>query len=272
MPVTKTNGKCDCGKYGCGCNGHHIVKKILVTLLGILLVYLIVFVGTMIRNNMQKYYFIGKADKSERMITLEAQGKVTVKPDLGVTTMGMFSEAKTVSEAQKQNTEVMNKLIAKLKELGVEEKDIQTANYNVYPRYDYTDKGSVLKGYQVSQNVTVKIRDLAKADQILGLAGEVGANTVSGLQFTFDDDEVYKANARGLALEKIAEKARILSSQLGVRFVSVVSYNEYGGDNIYYGMKYAESGMGIGGGAPAPDIQPGTNDVVMNVTVTFEIR
>ena len=62
----------------------------------------------------------------------------------------------------------------RLKELGVESKDIQTANYNVYPQYDYTDGKSALKGYQVSQNVTVKIRNLDKADQILGLAGEVG--------------------------------------------------------------------------------------------------
>lgn len=272
MPVTKTNGKCDCGKYCCGCGGHHVVKKILVTLVAILLVYFIVLVGTMIRNNMQKYYFIGKADKSERMITVEAQGKVTIKPDIGLTTMGMVAEAKTVAEAQKKNTEVMNKLINSLKSLGVVEKDIQTANYNVYPQYDYTDGKSVLKGYQVSQNVTIKIRDLNKADQILGLAGEVGANSVSSLQFTFDDDEAYKTHARDLALKKIAEKAQVLAQQLGVKFGKVVSYNEYGGDNGIYPMKYAESGMGIGGGAPTPSIQPGSNDVVMNVMVTFEIK
>lgn len=255
------------------CCGHHVVKKILITLAGILLVYLIVFVGTMIRNNMQKYYFIGKADISERMITIEAQGKVTIKPDLGVTTMGMVAEAKTVTEAQKKNTDVMNKLIVSLKNLAVAEKDIQTANYNVYPQYDYTDGKSVLKGYQVSQNVTIKIRDLTKADQILGLAGEVGANTVSSLQFTFDDDEVYKAQARDLALKKIAEKAQVLAQQLGIKFGKVVSYNEYGGDNGIYPMKYASDIGGMGGSVEsAPSIQPGSNDVVMNVNVTFEIK
>ncbi len=287
MPVTKTNGNgkiaeapemekksaCCSGQSKSACGGaHQVIKKIMVTLLGILLVYVIVLVGTMIRNNMQKFNFIGKADRSERMITVEAQGKVTVKPDLAVTTMGMVAEAKTVVEAQKKNTEVMNKLIASLKNLGVEEKDIQTANYNVYPQYDYTDGKSVLKGYQVSQNVTIKIRDLAKADQILGLAGEVGANTVSSLQFTFDDEEVYKVQARDLALKKIVEKAQVLANQLGVLFGKVVSYNEYTGDSGYYPMKYASS-IGMGGAAEsAPAIQPGSNEVVMNVNVTFEIK
>lgn len=291
MPVTKTNGNgngkvaeipmmekkenCCGGKMwmhqGHCCGGAHFARKVLLTLVGILLVYVIVLFGTMIRNNMQKYYYIGKADKAERMITVEAQGKVAVKPDLGVTTMGMTADGKTVAEAQKKNTEVMNKLLARLKDLGVAEKDIQTANYNVYPQYDYTDGKSVLSGYQVSQNVTVKIRDLAKADQILGLAGEVGANSVSGLQFTFDDSEAYKSQARDLALKKIADKTKVLSQQLGVRFTGVVSYNEYSGDNnIYYPMKYAADG--IGGGMAAPEIQPGTNDVLMNVSVTFEIK
>ena len=277
MPVLKTNGEnkecCGgkCGLLGRHCCTSHVGRKLIATLFGILLVYTIVLLGTMIRNNLQKYYYIGKADRAERMITVEAQGKVTVKPDLGVTTMGMVAEAKTVSEAQKKNTEVMNKLISRLKELGVEEKDIQTANYNVYPQYDYTSNGSVLKGYQVSQNVTIKIRDLAKADSILGLAGEVGANTVSGLQFTFDDDEAYKAQAREQALAKIADKAKTLSQTLGVRFASVVAYNEYYGDNGYY-PKFAEAAYGLGGGGSAPDIQAGTNDVVMNVNVVFEIK
>jgi hypothetical protein len=288
MPVMKTSGsglpkmaeapmmekKSCCGMPNMGhhCCGHNVGRRLVFTLVGILLAYVIVLVGTMIRNNMQEFYYIGKMDKNERLVTLDAQGKVTVKPDLGVTTIGMTSDAKTVAEAQKNNTEVMNKLLARLKQLGIQEKDIQTANYNVYPQYDYTNNGSVLKGYQVSQNVTIKIRDLTKADQVLGLAGEVGANSVSGLQFTFDDNEVYKAEARTEALKKITEKAKILAKQLNVNFVNVVSYNEYSGDNAVYPMAYAKDAMGMGGAAPSPEIQVGTNDVIMNVNVTFEIR
>lgn len=250
----------------------HFGGKIILTLVGILLVYLIVLFGTMIRNNMQKHYFIGRADRPERTITISSQGKVTAKPDIAVTTMGMMTEAKTVAEAQKQNTDVMNKLVAKLKELGVVEKDIQTTYYNIYPQYDWNGGRQSLRGYQVQQSVTVKIRNLDKANQILALAGEVGTNNVSGLQFTIDDPDVYKAQAREKALEKVAEKASVLSKALGVRLASIVSYNEYSdADNIYPYRGMSEA-MGVGGSAPLPTIESGSLEVVLNVDVVFEIR
>ena len=264
-------GSC-CSMMGKCCrNG--FAGKILLALAGILLVYIIVLVGTIIRNNLQQYYFIGKADRAERLITVEGEGKVTVKPDLAVTTMGMMAEGKTVTEAQKKNTDVMNNLLAKLKALGIAEKDIQTANYNVYPQYDYKDGASVLKGYQVSQSLTVKIRDLSKADKVLSLAGEVGANNVSGIQFTFDDTDVYTAQARQLALKKVEDKVKLLSQQLGVRFLNVTSYYEYNNDQGVYSMKAMDSAMGMGGAvASVPEIQPGTNDVTLRVSVTFQVQ
>lgn len=254
---------CHCQSFG---------KKIIVTLVGILLAYVIVWMGTLIRNNLQSYYYIGQADKMQKTIMVEAQGKVTAKPDIAMTTMGMTTEAVTVAEAQQKNTEVMNNLITKLQSLGINKDDLQTANYNIYPQYDYIpEEGSVLKGYQVYQNVSVKIRDLTKANSVLALAGEVGANNVSGLQFTIDDDEVYKAEARQKALEQIAQKAKLLSQSLGVQLVGVVSYNEYSMGNDYYPVVYREAAIGLGGGS-TPDVQSGTNEVSLNVSVTFEIR
>ena len=256
-------GGCKCGEFA---------RRIMLTFVGILLVYLIIFVGTLIRNNLQKYNYIGRADRAERTITIQGTGKVTAKPDIAVTSMGMISSAKTVSEAQQKNTTIMNKLIEKLKALGIDAKDIQTTNYNIYPQYDYLqDKGQVLRGYEVNQSVTIKIRDLTKANQVLALAGEVGTNNVSGLQFTIDDNEVYKAEARKLALDKIVEKAQTLTSLLGVRVVGVASYNEYEGGGGVYPMKaYADSAIGMGGGVPA--VESGSTDVVINASVTLEIR
>lgn len=268
MPVKKEG--CDCGG-SCKCG--EFARKIMLTLLGILLVYIIILVGSMIRNNLQKYNYIGRADRAERTITVQGMGKVTAKPDIAVTSMGMISSAKTVLDAQQKNTTIMNQLIEKLKGLGIDSKDIQTTNYNIYPQYDYlSDRGQVLRGYEVNQSVTIKIRDLTKANQVLALAGEVGTNNVSGLQFTVDDDEVYKAEARKLALEKIAEKAQTLTGLLGVRVVGVVSYNEYeGGNGVVYPTKmYADSAIGMGGAGMA--VESGSTDVVINASVTLEIR
>ena len=270
MPVKINNSEQKC------CGGRHggldcFPKKILVTLLGILLVYIIVLVGTIIRNNLAKYDAIGQADKMERMITVEADGKVTAKPDIAVTAMGMTAKAKTVLEAQQKNTEAMNKLIARLKEFGIAGDDIQTTNYSIYPEYDYKDDSSTLVGYSVSQSVTVKIRDLSKADKVLGLAGELGLNNVGGLNFTIDDNEVYLAQAREKALVEVAEKARALSQMLGVEVTGVISYSEYEADGkgVYYRAMEEFDGMG---GGPAPTVESGSIDVAMHVSVTLGIK
>ncbi|MFH1947095.1 MAG: SIMPL domain-containing protein [Candidatus Magasanikbacteria bacterium] len=275
MPVKKTIKPIE-EKSCCTTTSCNAGKKIMATLLGILVVYAIVLVGTMIRNNLVEYNYIGLSDRMERSIIVDADGKVTATPDIAVTTMGMISEGATVAEAQENNTLTMNKLIAKLKDMGIAEADLQTLNYNIYPQYNYTEEeGRILDGYEVHQSLNVKIRDLENANNVLALAGEVGANSVSGLDFTIDDSEVYKMQAREKALEKVMQKTKFLSKSLGVQVVKVVSYNEYesGANGMpYYKDMMMESAYGLGGGATAPDVQSGSMDVVMNVSVTFEIR
>lgn len=259
-----------CEKHGwCGWVG----KKLLVTFFGILVVYLIVFLGVLIRNEVRKYDFIGQADKAERTIRVEAEGKVSVKPDVAMTTMGVTTESPTVAEAQQKNTEVVNKLISRVKELGVDAADIQTRDYSVYPAYNYPTDGSKpeLRGYTISQNVAIKIRDLTKSSAVLALAGEVGATNVSGLEFTIDDKDSYLEAARTDALKKVNDKARALASMLGLNLASIVSYDEYeSSPTPYYGAKLYD--MGMGGAESMPQIEAGTNDVVLRVGVTFELK
>lgn len=248
-------------------------KKIFMTLLGILVAYAIIFLGALIRNELREYHTIGYADRHERTITLDAQGKATVEPDLAMTTIGMVAQAETVEEAQAENSAVMNTLLSRLKELGIAEADLQTSNYNVYPTYNYTEEdGRVQEGYEVSQSVTVKIRDQEMANTVLAIAGEVGANSIGGLRFSIDDTEVYVAEARKDALKQIDAKARELEQMLGVDMVSVVSYNEYQGGGygpVAYERAYAMADSAMGS---APEIEAGTEDVLLNVSITFEIR
>lgn len=281
MPVKKTKieknkSNLSSEKFNLSCMKNEFGKKIMFTLLGIMVVYIIVLLGTMIRNNMQEYIYIGQADKMERTIYIDATAKVVAKPDIAVTTMGMVNEGKTVQEAQTANNGVMSKLTEKLKEMGVEDKDIQTTNYNIYPLYNYTENGRVLRGYEVRQDVTVKIRDLEKANEVLSLAGELGANNISGLQFIIDDPEVYKNEAREEALKKLAEKAQTLSKLLGVRFGKVVSYNEYSGDNTpYYNVMKSSAMYDLAGGVvneSISSVESGSTEVNMTVSITFQIR
>jgi uncharacterized protein len=249
------------------------VKRLFLTLGGVLLVYVIFLVGTMIRNNIAQYDVIGQADVFERTISFTAEGKATATPDIAVTTIGMIAEGSSVAEAQTKNTEVMNKLIAGLQEVGISKADIQTQNYNVYPRYDYKEDGRSLAGYEVSQSIRVKIRDLENANKVFAFATESGANSVSGLDFSIDDRDIYVSEAREKALEKLSKKAKSVSRALGVQLGDIVSYDEYegGGNQPVYARSYALDEAGFGGGS-APSIEAGSTDVRMNVTVTFEIR
>lgn len=248
-------------------------RKLMMTLLAILVAYGIVFLGALIRNELREYDTIGYADKMERTITLDALGKAEVIPDIAMTTIGMVAQAETLEEAQAQNTIVMNTLLERLRGLGIADEDLQTANYNVYPTYNYTEEdGRVQEGFEVSQSVVVKIRDIESANSVLALAGEVGANSVSGLRFTIDDTEVYKSEARKDALKQIDTKAKELKEMLGVDIVSIVSYNEYQGGGygpVAYERNFTTSDMALGA---APDIEAGTEEVLLNVSITLEIR
>jgi len=248
-------------------------KKILITLVAILLVYVIVWVGTLIRNNLETFEHIGFDDRTERTIVVAGEGVVTVAPDTAITTIGMLATAPSVEEAQAQNTEVMNQLTNRLRGLGIEDADMQTENYNVNPRYAYTQlEGQVLQGYDVNQRVTVKIRNLDIADQVIALAGEVGANSVGGLEFVVDDQEVYMQQARMEALDQVTVKARNLSQVLGVRIVGVAGYEEFEGNTSVPVFRAAESFDLATVGAPVPEISPGSTDVTLTTRVIFEIR
>jgi len=250
---------------------NHFAKKIMMTIIGILLVYGVFYMGTLIRNNVKKYDFIGKADHMERTITVNGYGKVNGNNDIAVTTMGYSNTDKDVAKAQAENKKVMDQIYAELKKMGVEDKDLQS-NYTIYPDYNYTqDRGQELKGYRVSNSLTIKIRDLKKISTVLALAGKYGATEVSGLSFTIDEPENLKSQARDKALADVKVKAAHLANSLGMRLGGIVSYNEYEGDNVFYQpkMMYSEVG-GMGGGGPAA-ISGGSKDVSMNVTITFEV-
>jgi uncharacterized protein YggE len=247
-------------------------RKLLMVLVGILVAYAIIYIGTLVRNNVKEHKFIGQEPKTERTLSVSATGEVEAKPDVAETTIGVTFSSSTVKKAQDKNTKIINNLISKLKELGIEEKDIQTANYNVYPNYNYTsDEGRALEGYKVSQSVEVKIRDLSKASKVLGLAGEVGANDVGGLQFDIEKPEELESQARQESISKAKEKAQRLADNLGVEIVGVVSYSE----NKQGEMRpiYKES-LGHGGSAdsPKPQIESGSQDVKITSNVEFEIE
>lgn len=214
-------------------------------------------------------------------IMVSGKGEVYIKPDIATISFGVTAESLDIGKAQTESATKINAIVAELKKLGIEEKDIKTTNYNMYPRYEYQktsvmypyDSGKqILAGYVVTQGITVKVRDLPKAGEILASLGELGATDISGLSFTVDNDDAVKAQARAAAIADAKAKAEVMAKALGVRLVKVTAFTE---DSYYpyYGKTMAlDVANGMGGAGVAPQLPTGENLVTSNVNVTYEIR
>jgi len=245
-------------------------NKLFTLLLAILMVYGIVWLAGQMRNDWKKFQYIGKADVRDSM-SVDGEGKVIGVPDVAVVDLGVMTEGKEVLSAQTDNAKKMNTMINKLKGFGVEAKDIQTVNYSISPQYDWTNGKQLLRGYQVSQNLQVKIRDLTKISAVLQVAGEVGVNKISGVTFSIDDPEALRQQAREKAIVDANRKAAYLSKATGMKLSKVISVNEYTPEPPNNFKSYAE---GFGGGiatAPAPQVESGSLEVKVNLNVTYEI-
>jgi uncharacterized protein YggE len=255
------------------CAGHrHPLKFAIMGIFAALLLITAVFMVFAAQNEAKKGRYIGQDIQVKNTIAVSGEGKILAKPDIGKVSLTVLSESKTVAAAQKDNTEKMNKTTQAMKDLGVDGKDLKTTNYNIYPNYQYIAGKSVIIGYQVSQTLDVKIRQLDKASAILAKAAENGVNQIGSLSFAIDNPESIKAEARKKAIDDAKQKADALKNDLGVSLIRIVSFFESSSQPPT--PYYADKAYGIGGGgeAPTPEVQAGQNEIVVNVTITYEIN
>lgn len=240
----------------------------------LLMLALIIFIAVWTVNKAKEQRYIGKSAENPHTIAISGEGKVVAIPDIAKLSLGVTTQKTNVADAQKENTDKMNKLVKILKDLGVDSQDIQTTNYQINPQYNWTEsRGQYITGYQVDQSVAIKVRDTSKVGDILSKTAEVGANQVGGLTFTIDDPEMVKQEAREKALKNAKEKAEALAKMADVKLGKIVSFSE--SSNDYMPQPYYESsmkGMGIGGGGGvAPSIEVGSNEITVYVTINYEI-
>lgn len=213
--------------------------------------------------------------------SVSAEGEVVAVPDVAEVTATVITEGgMDLGELQQDNTEKMNGLIEFVKEQGVDEKDIQTTSYNINPRYSNRycpDEGECpppeIVGYTVRQNVKIKMRDFSNIGSILSGVVEEGANSVSGLSFTIDDPTEVRAEARKKAIEKAKEKARAMAKDTGFSLGDLISINE-STRSPYQPVYFKEEALGMGGSADmaAPTVEPGSQEVTVSVSLSYEIK
>lgn len=262
-----------CCEPGSNCDKCRCVKHVI---LAVLAIALIAYVAILTRNALRTYDYIGKAPAASEQITVSGTGKVTATPDVAEISIGTISQSATVNQATKDNTDKMNKIVDAVKnEFKIDAKDVQTSNYNVSPNYDYTDGRQRITGYTVSQSLSVKVRDFTKTGDLLGRATELGANSVSGPVFTIDNPEKFQEEARAIAIKQAKEKASVLAGQVGIKLGRIVSYSE--GNNGTVIPLYAKAEMSALGSArdaamPAPVIESGSQDIQIDVSISFELN
>jgi uncharacterized protein len=248
-----------------------IPNKIVTIFVGVFLTLGTIYLGILSWNGIKSHNYIGISPKESHSIVITGEGKVTGVPDVAKIQLGFSIEKKTVAEAQKENTTKINAMIDKLKkDFKIDAKDIQTVNYYISPQYDYLSSGKQsLRGYLVSQDLSVKVRDMNKVSQILDAAGSVGLNQVGSLAFEIDNPEKLKEEARSKALEQAKVKASSLSNIVGVKLGKIISFSESSSEpGGYYKAYSMAEGMGGGG---APSIEAGSNEITVFATVEYEI-
>jgi len=234
-------------------------------------IFLMIYLGAKTRNELQEYHYIGRNTRDT--ITIDGQGKVESKPNIAMVQLGVVSEGKDVKDTQEKNTQKMNSILEAVKFMGIASNDIQTSQYNVNPKYDWNDGKQTLIGYMVSQQISVKVREMDKSGTIISKAGELGANQIGGVTFTIDDPKLQQQEARRKAISDAQSKAEDVAYHLGMKIVRVVSFSEYSGGGVTPRPMYAmDKAVANESAMAAPSIEPGSEDVYSNVSVTFEVR
>ncbi len=242
-------------------------QKIVFTIFVLLALFLL-FAGFNQLINAWNNYRNGGASNVFQTVSFTGEGKVKAEPDTAKVDIGLITEGKDTITVQNENSSKMNAVIKFLKDKGIGEADVKTSNYSLSPKYEYGKGKSSLAGYTLSQNLTVTVRNLGKIGEVLDGAVSNGANRIDSVSLFIEKPEELKNKAREEAVRIAKEKAALTSSTAGFRLGRLVGFSEgfSGEPPIFY------ESLAKGGGAPAPQIEPGTQEIKVNVTLTYLLK
>jgi len=260
---------------------------------------LIVFLAVVVANcffgfrNYDRY-----GNKIENTIVITGHGEISAVPDIANIYFTITKDDKTVKNAQAGVAAIEGKALALLEAKGIEKKDIKTTNASFNPKYEYRQavcppipmgagtagvtvnpaspyyycppSKQVITGYTASENITVKIRKTDSVGDIMQGLGTTGVSDLNGPNFTIDNEDSLKAQARKIAIDDAQAKAKVLAKDLGIRLGKMTSFNEGGN---YPTPMYDKAMMSASSASPTPAVIPtGENLITSDVTITYEIR
>lgn len=209
------------------------------------------------------------AIQPETTITLNGRGSVDHAPDIAMITVGVSVEAETASAAMSQQTTKMNGVFAAVKAAGIADRDMQTSNLSLNPVYDYPERQQPrIRGYNASNQITIKVRDLKNLGRTLDATVKGGGNTIHGISFSIDKPESYQNEARVEAIKDAAAKAELYAQAVGYKVKRIVTVSE----NEYYPQPVPMMArMQVADAAEATPVAAGEVSLTQTVSVTFEL-
>lgn len=205
-------------------------------------------------------------------LDISATGEVTRVPDLAIISAGVVTRAATATGAIEENAQRMERVRAALKRAGVADRDIQTSSINLNPEYRYAEnRAPTLIGYQASNMVSIRFRDIRSSGQILDALVREGANQINGPTLTIDKPEAALDEARIKAIANGRARAEVYARALGMQVVRLLSVSESGGYAAPPPMAYAEQIVMTGARADTK-IDPGEQKLQVSVAMSFELR
>ena len=203
-------------------------------------------------------------------ITVTGTGEAHAKPDFAQVQVGVVTEAATAAEALKRNNEAMSRLIALIRKRGIEDRDVQTTQFHVAPRYKY-DKAQQeppkIAGYQVTNEVQVKVRDMTRLGAFLDETVSAGANQVRGVSFGVAEPARLTDEARRKAMADAQRRARVYAEAAGVKIGKPLKISEQAGGRP---GPYPVARMEAGAVSTVP-VAPGEQTFTVNVSVSYAI-
>ncbi len=206
-------------------------------------------------------------------IVVSGEGKATGKPDIAQIMLGVSKLSDTVEQARNDAASSLDAMIKSATANGVAKDDIQTQQFNISPEYDYNNGRQALKGFRVTNVVSIKLRDINKTSKVVDDAVSAGGDNaqVQGISFTIAKPEDLQRKARENAVADAKTKAQTLAGATGVSVGDPIAISETNapGPILYNKGALADN---VQAAAPSTPIEPGTLDVTVSVNVTWSIK
>jgi hypothetical protein len=246
-----------------------MAKKILLSVL----VLAVVLSGSIFVTQLSATTPVEASEKTPNTISVLGKGTITMDPDMAYVSLGVQTENKDAKLAQEENSKKMEKVIASIKKLGIQEKDIKTSGFNMYPNYVYNkEDGSTreIDKYVVTHTLEITVRDIDMVGKVIDTGINQGVNLSNSIRFTISNpDEAYQ-QALVAALKDAKAKADVLATAIGVKVTTPKSVIEQGAYNIPYNYTTAEKVAFDTADSVSMPVEAGELEVIANINVIYE--